>query len=137
MAPTGMVADRPLRPCMASAGRPHSGAMRGNSRNSVTMMGAPASAIHSALAAARRSGGLPTGMWLSTRAVSRPSMPISMAAATGRLCEKKKLLSRVKKPRKKSTKVSRRACISSVFRLSSTTTKATPASRPSKLPYCT
>ena len=119
--PTCMLLDKPVRPAMASPGTPQSGAMRGNSTNRATMTGAPSSAIHAAVLAACSSGGLPTGIWLLTSAVSKPSRPTSIATAVSRLCEKKKLLSSVKKPRKKMTKVSRCARISSVLRLSKTT----------------
>ena len=81
MLPTCMLADSPLRPLIASAGMPHSGASRGNSTNSTAMTGAPSSAIQPAVRAAVSSGGLPTGMWALTSAVSRPSSATSMAAA--------------------------------------------------------
>jgi len=64
------------------------------------MGGARPGAIHPAMRAACIRGGRPTGMWLLTSAVSRPSRAIAMAPAVSRLCEKKKLLSIVKKPRK-------------------------------------
>ena len=130
MVPTRMLALRPLRPVMASEGTPHNGAMRGNSTNSTAMMGAPRSAIQPAVRAAWESGGRPTGMWLLTRAVSKPSNPTSIAKAVSRLCEKKKFDSSVKKPRKKTTKASRCARNSSVLSASSTTMNVTPASRP-------
>ncbi len=82
-----MVADRPLRPVSASLGMPHSGAKRGKNRNSASMMGAPASAMRSATAADSRRLGSPTGRCALTNAVSRPSRPTSMAAATGSDCE--------------------------------------------------
>ena len=53
-----------------------------------------------------------------------------MAAAVVSDCETKKLLSIVKKPRKKITMASRRARISSVLSASSMMTSVTPASRP-------
>ncbi len=81
MVPTSMVALRPLRPVIASVGVPHSGASRGNSRNSTTITGAPSSAIQPAIFAACNSGGLPTGMWALTSAVNRPSKPSSMLKA--------------------------------------------------------
>ena len=131
--PTCMLLDRPVRAAMASLGTPHRGAMRGKSKNRATMIGAPSRAIQLAILAACMSGGRPTGMWLLTKAVSRPSMPISMASAVSRLCEKKKLLSKVKKPRKKITNVSRWPRISKVLRLSKTTIYVTPASRPTSV----
>ena len=97
------------------------------------MIGAPRRAIQPAVRAACSKGGRPTGMWLLTSAVSSPSNDTSMAAAVNRLCEKKKLLSRVKKPKKKMTNASRRARISSVFNASNTTIKVTPASRPNRV----
>ena len=85
--PTSMLALKPLRPVMASVGTPHSGAMRGNSMNSTTMMGAPSSAICPAVFAASTKGGLPTGMCALTSAVSRPSSPTTMLKAVSRDCE--------------------------------------------------
>ncbi len=131
--PTCMLDDSPLRPVMASPGMPHSGASRGNSTNSTAMMGAPSRAIQEAVRAARISGGRPTFMWALTSAVSSPSSPTSMAAAVSNDCEKKKLVSIAKKPRKKITKASRRARSSSVLRASRVTTSVTPASRPSSV----
>ena len=72
---------------MASLGVPHRGAMRGNSRNSTSMIGAPSSAIQPAVRAAWVSGGRPTGMWALTSAVSRPSSASSIAKAVGSDCE--------------------------------------------------
>ena len=66
---------------------PQSGAIRGNSTKSTTMTGAPSSAIHPAVRAACDSGGLPTGMWALTSAVSRPSSASSIANAVGSDCE--------------------------------------------------
>ena len=85
--PTSMRALKPLRPVMASLGTPQSGAMRGNSMNSTSMMGAPSSAIQPAVLAACASGGLPTGMWALTSAVSSPSSPITMLTAVSSDCE--------------------------------------------------
>ena len=133
MLPTCMLADRPLRPLIASDGMPHSGASRGNSTNSTAMMGAPSRAIQLAVFSAVIKGGRPTSMCALTSAVSRPSRPTSIAAAVSSDCEKKKLVSIVKKPRKKITKASRRARSSSVLSASSTTISVTPASRPSKV----
>ena len=87
MLPTAMRSDKPLRPLMASPGVPHSGARRGNSMNSSTMMGAPSSAVLPAMRAACHSEGRPTGMWLLTKAVSKPHSPINMAPAVSRDCE--------------------------------------------------
>ena len=87
MVPTSMLALRPLRPVMASLGTPHSGAMRGNSTNSTSMMGAPRRAMAPAVLAACASGGLPTGMWALTSAVSRPSSPSTMLTAVSSDCE--------------------------------------------------
>ena len=53
-----------------------------------------------------------------------------MTLATNSDCEKKKLASRVKKPRKKITIASRRARSSSVLSTSSMMISVTPASRP-------
>ena len=137
MLPTCMLPERPLRALRVSPGMPHSGAMRGNSTNSASMMGAPSSAMVPAVRSDCASGGRPTGMCALTSAVSSPSSAISMATAVGSDCEKKKLLSMVKKPRKKITRASRRARASSVFRASSTTTSATPASRPRMVRWVT
>ncbi len=130
MLPMDISPDRPLRPERASSGTPHSGAMRGNSRNSATMMGAPSSAMRAAVRMEAASSGRPTGMWALTSAVSSPSSATSRAAAVGSDCEKKKLASSVKKPRKNTTMASRRARSSSVLSASSTTISVTPASRP-------
>ena len=130
MLPTFITPDSPLRPAMVSLGMPHSGAMRGNSKNSAAMMGAPSSAMVPARRNACASGGRPTGMWALTSAVSSPSSATSMATAVGSDCEKKKLLSIVKKPRKNTTMASRRARTSSVLSASSITMSVTPASRP-------
>ena len=130
MLPTRMSSDRPVRPFCMSVGRPHSGAMRGNSTNSAAMMGAPSSAMRPAMRSDCASGGRPTGIWAFTSAASSPSSASSMAAATGRAWEKKKLDSSVKKPRKNTTMASRRPCSSSVLRPSSITISVTPASRP-------
>ena len=70
-----------------SCGTPHSGPMRGNSRNSSAITGAPSSAVLPANHAACRRLGAPAGMWASTSAVSSPQIDTSIAAATGRLCE--------------------------------------------------
>ena len=131
MLPTRMVLDSPLRPVISSFGVPHSGAMRGNSMKSASMIGAPSSAIQPAVRAACARGGRPTGMCALTRAVSRPSSATSIATAVSSDCELKKFVSIAKKPRKKMTKASRRARSSSVLSASSTTTSVTPASRPS------
>ena len=130
MLPTRMSSDRPVRPFCMSVGRPHSGAMRGNSTNSAAMMGAPSSAMRPAMRSDCARGGRPTGIWAFTSAASSPSSASSMAAATGRAWEKKKLDSSVKKPRKNTTMASRRPCSSSVLRPSSITISVTPASRP-------
>ena len=87
MVPTRIVFDSPLRPAIASVGVPHSGAKRGNSRNSANMIGAPASAIQPAVRAACASGGRPTGMWALTSAVKRPSSASSIMAAVASDCE--------------------------------------------------
>ncbi len=84
--PTRIVLDRPLRP-RSSAGTPHSGERRGNSRNSTSMMGAPRAAMPMAMRAACASEGRPTGMWAFTSAVSRPSSAIRMPAAVSSDCE--------------------------------------------------
>ena len=133
MLPTCMLADRPLRPLIASPGTPHSGAMRGNSTNSTAITGAPSRAIQPAVLAACSSGGLPTGMWVLTSAVNSPSRAINMAAATKSDCEKKKFVSIVKKLKKKITNASRLARSSSVFRASRITINVTPASRPNSV----
>ena len=86
MVPTCMVLLKPLRPAIASPGVPHSGAKRGKSKNSTTMMGAPSSAIQPAVLAATRRGGLPTGMCALTSTVSRPNKPINMLAAVTNDC---------------------------------------------------
>ncbi len=125
--PTRICADKPLRPVAMSLGRPHSGAMRGNSRNSASITGAPARAMRAAVPKAWPSGGRPTGMWALTRAVSSPSRAASVAMAVGSDCEKKKFATRVKKPRKKIAMASRRARSSRVLSASSTTMKVTPA----------
>ena len=85
--PTCMLALRPLRPTIASLGMPQSGAMRGNSRNSSTITGAPSSAMPPAVRAARASGGLPTGKCASTSTVSSPSSATSMLNAVNSDCE--------------------------------------------------
>jgi hypothetical protein len=82
-----MVDDRPLRPVSASLGMPHSGEKRGNSTNSASITGAPASAITPAMRADSRRLGWPTGRCALTSAVSRHSRPTSMAAATASDCE--------------------------------------------------
>jgi len=97
------------------------------------MIGAPSSAMVAATCADSRNGGLPTGMWLLTSAVNKPSSASSIAAAVSSDCEKKKLVSIVKKLRKKMTKASRCARSSSVFNVSNTTISVTPASRPSRV----
>ena len=99
--------------------------------NSAATMGAPSSTMVPAVRADSRSGGLPTGLWAFTSAVSRPSSPTTMEAAVSSDCEKKKFVSIVKKPRKKMTKASRRARSSSVLSASSRVVRVTPASRPS------
>ena len=71
MLPICICADNPLRPLIASFGRPQSGASRGNSKNSTSMIGAPSSAIAAAVLAACARGGRPTGMWAFTSAVSK------------------------------------------------------------------
>ena len=125
-----MLPDSPLRPTESSLGIPHSGAMRGNSMNSTSMIGRPSSAMRVAMCSDCVSGGRPTGRWALISAVSRPSRPSIMATATTSDCEKKKLLSSVKKPRKKITIASRRARISSVLSPSKITISVTPGSRP-------
>jgi hypothetical protein len=130
MLPMLICPARPLRPASVSAGTPHSGAMRGNSRKSASMMGAPSSAMRAAVRIDCASGGRPTGRWALTRAVSRPSSATSMAAAVASDCENRKLASSVKKPRKNTTMASRRARSSSVLSASSMTMRVTPASVP-------
>ena len=130
MLPMLISPDRPLRPRASSAGMPHSGAMRGKSRKSASMIGAPSSAMRAAMRIDCASGGRPTGRCAFTRAVSRPSRAISIIAAVTSDCDTKKLLSRVKKPRKKITIASRRARSSSVLSDSRTMMSVTPASRP-------
>ena len=82
-----MLDDSPLRPVSASLGMPHSGEKRGNSTNSATITGAPASAIQPAMRADSRRLGWPTGRCALTSAVSKPSRPINIAAATPSDCE--------------------------------------------------
>jgi hypothetical protein len=129
IAPMRIEPDSPVR-ADASCGTPHSGPMRGNSRNSATITGAPSNAARAATLAAWRSGGLPTGMCASTSAVSRPHTDSSMAAAVATDCEYRKFVNTRKKPRKKTTSASRRARSSSVFSAISTTSMVTPASLP-------
>ena len=57
-----------------------------------------------------------------------------MAAAANSDCEKKKLVSRLKKHRKKTTKASRLARNSKVLSASNTMISVTPGSRPRKVP---
>ena len=130
IAPTFMLPERPLRPVSWSPGRPHSGAMRGKNMNSATITGVPNRAMRAAARSASANGGRPTGMWALISAVSKPTSATSMAMAVGMDCEKKKLLSIVKKPRKKITMASRRARASSVLSASSMAIRVTPASRP-------
>ncbi len=129
IAPMRIEPDSPVLPA-ASCGTPHSGPMRGNSRNSATISGAPSNAARAATLPAWRSDGLPTGMCASTSAVSRPHTDSSMAAAVSSDCEYRKFVSTRKKPRKNTTSASRRARNSSVFSDISTTSMVTPASLP-------
>ena len=78
----------PDKPVLASdsCGTAHSGAMRGKSMNSTSMIGAPNSAACAATRPARAIGGRPTGMWASTSAVSRPHTETTIAAATAIDC---------------------------------------------------
>ena len=68
-----------------------------------------------------------------TKAVSKPSSASSMAKAVSSDCEKKKLLSMQKNPKKNTTKASRWARSSRVLRASKITIMVTPASRPSRV----
>ena len=130
--PMRMRSDSPV-PAMPSPGTPHSGPMRGKSTNSSTMIGAPKAAVRAASHEAWRRLGWPTGMCASTSAVSKPHTETSIASATTSDCEYRKWVSTMKKPRKKTTKASRRARSSSVFSAISATSKVMPGSLPSRL----
>jgi hypothetical protein len=86
MPPMRRLPDKPVL-ASVSCGTAHSGARRGKSMNSTTMIGAPSSAALAATAPARASDGRPTGMCASTSAASRPQTDTSMAAATASVCE--------------------------------------------------
>ena len=130
--PSVSVPDRPVR-APASCGSAHKGPTRGNSRNSATITGMPNSVARAARPPASRSAGRPTGMCASTSAVSRPQTAMIMAAATGSVCEYRKLVSTRKKPRKNTTSASRRARSSRVLSTISITSRVTPASLPSSV----
>ena len=87
MLPTAMLLDKPLRPAMASPGKPHKGAMRGNSMNSTSMMGAPNSVMPPDKRAACHSVGRPCGRCASTKVVSSPHSASNMLAAVSSDCE--------------------------------------------------
>jgi len=72
---------------MPSCGTPQSGPMRGKSRNSSAITGAPRRAVRAARPPACFRLGWPTGMWARTTAVSRPHTDTSIATATGSDCE--------------------------------------------------
>ena len=72
-------------------------------------------------------------MWALTSTVKSPSVPRTMLKAVSKDCECKKLLIMQKKPRKNTTKASRRARNSIVLRVRSTTSSVIPASRPSRV----
>ena len=72
-------------------------------------------------------------MWASTSAVSRPHTDTSIAAATSSDCEYRKWVRIRKKPRKNTTKASRRARSSSVLSAIRLTIIVTPASLPSRV----
>ena len=127
-----MLFDRPVG-VAPSLGTPHSGPMRGNSANINTISGAPSSAVRAASEPARLRLGRPTGMLASTSAVSSPHTDTSMAAATAIDCEYRKCVRIKKKPRKNTTKASRRARSSSIFSAISATAIVTPASLPSSV----
>ncbi len=128
-----MTFDRPMVE-MPSWGTPQSGPTRGNSTNSSAITGAPSSAVRAARPLAWRRLGWPTGMCASTSAVSSPQIEISIATATASDCEYRKCVRMMKKPRKKTTKASRRARSSSVFSAISATASVTPGSLPSRRP---
>ena len=86
MAPRRMLPDKPVCPA-ASCGMPHSGPMRGNSKNSTTITGAPSKAVRAASAATLGRAGRPTGMWASTSAVNKPQTDSTMDSATSSDCE--------------------------------------------------
>ena len=116
---------------------PHKGAKRGNSINSAAMMGAPSSISRPAVLMGTLSGGLPAGICALTTAASSPHSPSNMASASAKLCPNKKWVMMMKKPKKNTTKASRRARSSRVFRQSSTTARVTPPSRPAKVLWLT
>ena len=61
--------------------------MRGKSRKSSAITGAPSNAVRAARPPAWRRLGWPTGMWARTSAVSSPQTETSIATATGSDCE--------------------------------------------------
>ena len=130
--PSRMLPDSPVRPC-ASCGKPQSGPRRGNSTNSTNITGSPRPAARADRPAARLRAGRPTGMWASTWAVSRPHTAIKSHKPVSRDCEYKKCVSTRKKPRKNTTRASRRARSSKVLSDISTTSSVMPAALPSKV----
>jgi hypothetical protein len=132
IAPNSSWLDRPVLP-MASVGTPHSGAMRGNSTNSSTMTGRPSAVVPAAWRAAMAMLGTPVGICASTTAASSPHSDTSEPMAVSSDCEYRNCVSTRKKPRKNTTKASRRARSSSVFSAISMTSSVMPASRPTSV----
>jgi hypothetical protein len=89
-----MVADKPLRPLMASLGTPHKGAMRGNSTNNTTMMGAPSRAIQPRFWRPAAGAVAHRHVAVDQRREQTQQTQQHGGSAMSRLCEKKKLLSR-------------------------------------------
>jgi hypothetical protein len=80
-----------------------------------------------------RSGGTAPVYWNDSWAVSSTTSVSATYSAVGMDCEYRKLVSSTKKLRKTTTNRSRLACISSSLKASSSTSMATPASRPSRV----
>jgi hypothetical protein len=129
IAPNSSWLLRPVLP-ICSVGTPHSGAMRGNSTNSSTITGRPSAVVLAARRAAMAMLGTPVGICASTTAARSPHSDSSAPAAVSSDCEYRNCVSTRKKPRKNTTKASRRARSSSVLSAISTVSSVMPASRP-------
>ena len=131
--PSRMLLDKPVG-VAPSLGTPHSGAMRGNSMNISTISGAPKKAVRADSQPTCLRLGRPTGMLANTSEVSSPHTDTNIATPTAIDCEYKKWVRIKKKPRKNTTKASRRARASSIFKAVSATVMVTPGSLPSTVP---
>ncbi len=129
--------DKPVLPVAVSPGVPHSGPdMRGNKTNSTAVSGIAFSKVSPTILNLRPAGRSVSSRFTLISTKNNAVTPSSAIAATCISWPFKNWVNRMKNDRKMTTKMSRRARISSSFSAISNNRKVTPACCPTTVLYC-